>query len=130
MSGRRETGVPGGRAALRISEQLRSSTGAVQENKLYGETRMQAQQNNDLLRVRGPGSHSYFITLGVLILIALLAGLVFYAGSAQAVSTIRILDNETGGDCSTIGEWDPDAKICRMNTDLSVDGIDAIHIEL
>lgn len=63
-------------------------------------------------------------------MIALLAGLVFYAGSAQAVATIHILDDENGGMCRDLGwDWNNDTKTCTMDNDLEIVDIDAIHIE-
>ncbi|MHB8791964.1 MAG: NosD domain-containing protein [Thermoleophilia bacterium] len=75
-------------------------------------------------------SKRWAATLVALLLLTLLAGLAYCATSAQAVSTIHILDNGYGGDCNSLGwAWNTDTKTCTMGNDITTDGYDAIHIE-
>ncbi|MBI5869668.1 MAG: right-handed parallel beta-helix repeat-containing protein [Actinobacteria bacterium] len=91
---------------------------------------MQSKWNNGSIRARGPGSRSRFISYVFLIMIALLAGLVFYANPAQAVSTVHILNDENGGMCRDMGwTWDPETRTCTMTGSMELPGADAIHVE-
>lgn len=75
-------------------------------------------------------SKRWSATLAALLLLILLAGLVYCATSAQAVSIIHILDDGFGGDCNSLGwAWNADTKTCTMGNDITTEGFDAIHIE-
>jgi len=51
---------------------------------------------------------------------------VFIPKDIPTGTTVRVInDNETGGDCTCIGNWDPDTKTCTLTTDLT----DTIQID-
>ncbi|MFA6000631.1 MAG: NosD domain-containing protein [Thermoleophilia bacterium] len=59
------------------------------------------------------------VMAGALILILMAAG----PAASQTVSAYAIIDNYSGGDCTTIGAWDQYSKTCTLTADVVTSGI-------
>ncbi|MHB8859656.1 MAG: NosD domain-containing protein, partial [Thermoleophilia bacterium] len=68
-----------------------------------------------------------FLSLSVLVLVAILLNLAF-AQNAKAATAKVISNNATGGDCATVGTWDPASLTCTLTSDINAAGMNGITI--
>lgn len=57
--------------------------------------------------------------LVILVLAVVLPGLLVSQVGRANPGILYIYDDITGGDCTSVGEWDPDTKTCTLNQDLT-----------
>ena len=68
-----------------------------------------------------------FLSLSLLVLAALLLNLAFVQ-NAQAANAKVISANATGGDCTTVGTWDPATLTCTLTSDIAAGANNGISI--
>lgn len=75
----------------------------------------------------------YFRRGTLLLLATIVVSLVFHvsvaAGVVASTTTYHISNSTNGGDCTQIGSWNAATHTCTLTTDVTVNGVDGIHID-
>ncbi len=51
------------------------------------------------------------------------------ASTSLNSNTTYYISAPSGGDCASIGTWDSAVSTCTLNTDITVNGVDGIHVD-